>query len=283
MLHYDDKDVENFVTAMKEGSRYDFSNYSVSSLKRRLTKILLDSKLSVGELVETIKKDEAFAENIVKNITVCTTELFRDPEVWISLRDEVLSGLPEENILRVWHAGCSTGQEVYSMLILLNEMNLLERTELYATDINMDALDIAARGIYKYRYNLNYQENFDKVFNNATEGIRNKEKISFGKYFHIDNERDILQVRSFLIEKPVFRKIDLVKDDNPFNMKFDIIICRNVIIYFNFKLQNKVYNLFYRNLRQNGCLVMGTHENIIGTYSSFFEKRDQMYFKLSQQ
>ncbi len=281
MQKSDEKDVEIFVSAIKESLSCDFSNYSVSSLKRRLTKIMTDRNITLDNLIDGIRKDGTFAEKIVNCITVCTTELFRDPEVWINLKEELVPRYSEKNLLRLWHAGCSTGQEVYSMMILLSELNLLEKTEIYATDINQDALDTASKGIYKYRFNLNYLENFNKVFNDTSKNGNNVKKISFDKYFLVDPVRDTMQIKPFLTEKPFFRRIDLVNDDNPFDVKFDIIVCRNVIIYFNYELQNKVFNLFYRNMQQNGCLLIGNHENIIGTYSNFFQKKAHLYFKIN--
>ena len=165
------------------------------------------------------------------------------------------------------------------MMILLSELNLFEKSEIYASDINTDVLDVAKKGIYKYRFNKVYIENFNKVFNNDPAKFNGK-SVSYEKYFAINTMSDEIRMLPFLNEKPVYKKADLVKDENPFRVIFDIIVCRNVIIYFNFELQNRVFNLFYRNLNDYGRLVLGAHESIIGTYSMFFKKNLHSYYKI---
>jgi len=216
-------------------------------------------------------------EKVVKKITVNTTELFRDPAVWNSIRYEILPLFRNYLPLNIWHAGCSTGQEVYSMLILLNELNLFETSNMYATDINSDVLEIARTGIYKYMFNLNYLDNFDKVIrqNHSGQYI----DVEYSKYFTIDKKRDVIKMNPFLMDKPVYKKMDLVRDTNPFPAKFELIVCRNVIIYFNYELQNRVIKLFYDNLSAGGCLILGVHETILGSFSIYFEKKYQGYFK----
>jgi len=279
MAEPDEKDVQIFINAMRKRSCYDFSNYSMNSLKRRIGKVMEDTHLSIRELADKITHDWLFTENIVRSITVCTTELFRDPELWISLRDEIIPHCRNKENIRIWHAGCSSGQEVYSMMILLNELNILENSEIYASDLNPDVLEIAKQGKYKYRFNKVYLENFDKVFNSGQNSEVVK-AVPFEKYFTINSVTDEISMLSFLRQKPVYKKSDLVSDENPFNIKFDIIVCRNVIIYFNFELQNRVFNLFYRNLNNNGCMILGAHESVIGPYSMFFEKKFHCYFKI---
>ncbi len=275
----DDNDVQIFIQAMRKRSCYDFSNYSMSSLKRRIWKVLTDNNMNIHQLADSILSDWSFTEKIVRSITVCTTELFRDPALWISIRDDILSSFTGKDIIRVWHAGCSTGQEVYSMMILLNELNMLDKSEIYASDINTDVLALAKQGIYKYRFNKVYLENFDRVFRNDLLPAENM-KVPYEKYFTVNTMADEIRMLPFLTEKPVYKKSDLVNDENPFRVIFDIIVCRNVIIYFNFELQNKVFNLFYRNLNDYGRLVLGAHETIIGTYTMFFNKNFHSYYKI---
>ncbi len=274
-----ENDIKAFLEAFKAHSNYDFTNYSLKSLKRRVAKILSDSKLSISELEEEIQNNPQFMEKVVMSITVNTTELFRDPGIWITLRDEILPKYSQYNKINIWHAGCSTGQEVYSMMIILEEMGLLSKCDIYASDINSDVLKIAEAGRYKYRFNHAYIENFEKVILSNNSHLTEKKEIPYEKYFTIDNVSDSIQMNSFLTEKPVYKKIDLVKDENLFKVKFDLIVCRNVIIYFNYELQNKVFNLFYRNLLDKGCLILGTHESILGSYSSRFDKKKHVYFK----
>ena len=279
MTEPDDKDIQIFIQAMRKRSCYDFSNYSMSSLKRRIGKVLNDNNMNIHQLAENILNDWSFTEKLVRNITVCTTELFRDPELWTELGKDILRSFSGKDKIRIWHAGCSSGQEVYSMMIILHEINMLEKCEIYASDINTEALDLARKGLYKYRFNRIYLDNFNKVLNNDQEGS-GKKNVAYEKYFTVNQVSDEIRMSPFLTDKPVYKKSDLVKDENPFNVIFDIIVCRNVIIYFNFELQNRVFNLFYRNLNDYGRLVLGAHESIIGTYSMFFKKDVHWYLKI---
>jgi len=274
-----ENDIIAFLEALKAHSNYDFTNYSLKSLKRRVAKILSDSKLSISELEEEILNNPSFMEKVVMSITVNTTELFRDPGIWITLHDEILPKFANNKRINIWHAGCSTGQEVYSMMIVLEEMGLLDKCDIYASDINSDVLKLAEAGRYKYRFNHTYIENFEKVIHSNNSHLPGKKEIPYTKYFSVDKVSDSIQMNSFLTEKPVYKKIDLVKDENLFNVKFDLIVCRNVIIYFNYELQNKVFNLFYRNLLDEGCLILGTHESILGSYAARFDKKKHVYFK----
>ena len=274
-----DEEIIAFLEVFRDRSNYDFTNYSLKSLKRRISKILSDSKLSISQLEDTIFSNPQFMEKVVMSITVNTTELFRDPSIWINLRDEILPKFSGRKSMRIWHAGCSTGQEVYSMMILLDQLNLLSKSEIFASDINSDVLDLAKAGQYKYRFNHAYIDNLDAVVLPEKNPTEEKKQRLHENYFIIDKARDLIQMKKFLTDKPVFKKIDLVKDENLFAIKFDLIICRNVIIYFNSDLQNKVFNLFYKNLNSDGCLVLGVHESILGPYSSQFVKKNQVYFK----
>jgi len=275
----EEKDISLFINALKSFTNYDFSDYSEKSLQRRVDKVLSDHKIDILKLIDEIQKNSDFVEKIVKEITVNTTELFRDPAIWQSLRYKVLPGFANNETINIWHAGCSSGQEVYSLMILLSELGLLDKSRIYASDINSDVMEIAKNGVYKYRFNLNYLDNFDKVIKENPYHYENFNDVPYSKYFDIDKNKDIIRMHSFLREKPVFKKIDLVKDQNIFFVKFDIILCRNVIIYFNYNLQNKVFNLFYNNLYDESYLVLGIHETILGPFAGNYEKRDQFYLK----
>jgi chemotaxis protein methyltransferase CheR len=275
----EDQEILNFVLTLKNSSGYDFSEYSEKSLKRRLAKVLMDNKMDIAGLVIEIKKSTVFAEKIVKEITVNTTELFRDPPVWQIIRQKVLTTFRDYKTINIWHAGCSTGQEVYSMMILLNEMGLLDKAKIYGSDINGDVLDIAKKGIYKYRFNIGYLDNFDKVIRENPLNYEIYNEIPYKKYFDIDETKDHIKMLPFLSDKPMFRKHDLVRENNIFYTKFDIILCRNVIIYFNYNLQNRVFEMFQSCLYEGGFLILGMHETILGPHASKFEKKDQLYLK----
>ncbi|MFO7658943.1 MAG: CheR family methyltransferase [Bacteroidales bacterium] len=274
-----DQDFQLFIYALKNTSKYDFSLYSEKSLKRRLAKVLADNRLNLTSLINRMKADTNFVEKIVKEITVNTTELFRDPQVWQAIRYAILPKLKNNSIINIWHAGCSTGQEVYSMLILLNELDLLDRTKVYATDLNTDVLDNAKQGVFKYRFNIGYLDNFDKVIKENPYNFEEYNDVPYDKYLDIDKPNDLIKIKNNLKEKPIFKKHDLVTEDNTLYVKFDIILCRNVIIYFNYELQNRVFDLFHKNLYDNGCLILGLHETILGSYSVKFQKKGHAYYK----
>jgi chemotaxis protein methyltransferase CheR len=274
-----DQDYQLFIFTLKNSSKYDFSQYSEKSLKRRIMKVLTDHSLSMPSLLSKIKNDPVFVEEIVKEITVNTTELFRDPQVWQAIRFTILPRLRHNSAINIWHAGCSTGQEVYSMLMLLNELDMLDRTKVYATDINTDVIDIAKMGEYRYRFNLAYLDNFDKVIKENPYNYEEYNELPYEKYFALDKVSDTIRMNSMLREKPVFKKHDLVMENNTLYVKFDLILCRNVIIYFNYNLQSKVFDLFHQNLYENGCLILGMHESILGPHATKFQKKGHAYFK----
>jgi len=274
-----DSELLQFIQTIQSVSAYDLSEYSDKSLKRRITKILMDYRITITELLRQLKTQPKFAEEIVKKVTVNTTELFRDPPIWLSFRSEILPKLANKPVIRIWHAGCSTGQEVYSMMILLNEMGLLNKTELYASDLNTDAIDAAKAGIYKYKFNISYLDNFDKVIRSDVNNPLIVRNIPYEKYMSIDHSGDRIIMNKNLLEKPFFSKLDLVKDKNLFQVTFDLILCRNVIIYFNYSLQNRVFQLFHDNLYENGFLMLGLHESIIGQFTAKFEKQGYYYVR----
>jgi chemotaxis protein methyltransferase CheR len=276
------KDIQNFQLTVREHSDYDFSDYSHTSLRRRLTRILLELEMDMDQLTLRMKNDGVFLQKIVLKITVHTTEMFRDPDVWKRIKNDLLPRFSDRSSIRIWHPGCSTGQEVYSMMMLLDELGLLERSEIYASDLHREVLQTARKGVYRYRFNQSYLENFDRVMLNGEGSISLNQKKQWKKYFHIDETRDTIQMSEYLRQKPVYKKQDLVRDPNPFLVNFDLIVCRNVIIYFNTELQNRVFELFHQCLKQNGALLLGVHESILGACSKRFIRRDPFYYKAQE-
>lgn len=270
-----DADILRFKETVLNNSDYNLNDYSNNSLKRRLTKISEDYDSSFEKLINRISEDPVLMEEVIKKITVNTTELFRDTDVWIQIMNTLLPRFEKYSSIHIWHPGCSTGQEVYSMMILLDQLGLLDKAHIYASDINTDVMEIAKQGKYRLRFNREYIENFQKIFNADSS----KSYKSIEHYFSVNEMHDLIEMHDFLIKKPVYEKIDLVKDDNLFFINFDIILCRNVIIYFNYDLQIRVLNMFHRNMRNNGCLVLGLHESIIGEASKGFMKTGGFYLK----
>ncbi len=272
-------DLSRFVTALRTYTTYDLSDYSDRSLLRRLYKVLDDERISLDELIGNIAKDASYGDHVVEAITVNTSELFRDPSVWLLLRSRIYPRFKTQNYLNIWHAGCSMGQEVYSNLMLLNELGLYEKARVYASDINQKILTAAQLGEYRYRFNLSYLDNFDLVVNTNPLNYEEKLNVSYSKYFDIDEAKDLIRMHDFLRKKPTFRANDLVKGVNPFFVRYDVIFCRNVLIYFNAALQNKLFEVFYRNLYPGGILVLGAHESILGSWADRFERISQVYMR----
>ena len=273
------EDAARLITAIKTSSTYDFTDYSDKSFCRRIEKILLDNNMDLNQLIHKIGKDKDFLEQMVKDITVNTTELFRNPEMWQTLRYHILPKFKKNRSIFIWHAGCSSGQEIYSMLILLNELGIFFLNDAAATEIYTDMLEAAKAGQYKYRFNLGYLDNFDKVIKENPFNFEDKVDVPYEKYFDIDKVKDTIQMKPFLREKAVFRKHDLVKDGNVFYSKFDLIFCRNVIIYFNNKLQSRVIDMFNSSLNRDGYLILGSHESILGASANNFERSKGFYKK----
>jgi chemotaxis protein methyltransferase CheR len=272
-------DITRFQETIRNHSGYDFTDYSSTSLRRRLTKILLEYDVDMEGLRSRMESDGDFLEKTVRKLTVHTTELFRDPNTWKKIRDELLPTWKEKESIHIWHPGCSTGQEVYSMMILLDDLGMLEKAHIYGSDLNPDVIEVARQGRYKYHFNQSYLENFDKVLLNGSGESARIIKKHWKKYFSVDESRDAIQMNKSLCSKPVYKKLDLVQDPNLFLVKFDLIVCRNVIIYFNYKLQNRVFELFHDNLTDKGVLILGVHESIMGPYSRRFKKEDPFYFR----
>lgn len=273
------KDIQNFQETVRDHSDYDFSDYSHNSLRRRLTRILLEMECEMDELTLRMEKESDFLEQILKKITVHTTELFRDPEIWIKLKTEILPSFDDKPIIRIWHPGCSTGQEIYSMMMLLDHMSMLEKCEIYGSDIQEGVLETARQGVYKFHFNQSYLENFDRVILNGPGNFSWNQRKHWKKYFHINESQDLIQMNDHLRSKPVYKKQDLVRDANIFSVKFDLVICRNVIIYFNPNLQNRVFELFHKNLIDHGVMLLGMHESILGPYSKKFIRKEPFYYK----
>ena len=278
-MNVSDGELVSFIGTLKDSGGYDLRDYSDKSLKRRLQKVLDDSKLPFNHFITNVKNDKIFAEKVMKDITVNTTELFRDPQMWQLLKHRILPRFKCNKTINIWHAGCSTGQEVYSMIILLNEMGLLDKAKIVATDINNDVLDVARKGQYKYRFNIGYLDNFDQVMKHNPLNYEEVLDVPHEKYFVIDKAKDTISIKKEYTEIPFYRKHDLVNDGTFVYAKFDIIFCRNVIIYFNNNLQNSVFNLFHQNLYPKGCLVLGAHEAILGPWAPRFEKNGSFYTK----
>lgn len=244
-----DHQMEMLVNEVYEDYGYDFGGYSKASLKRRIDRIYdLDGFSHFSQFLLRIKTDPDYVKRVVEEITVNVTEMFRDPQFYRTLRDVVLPELGTKPFIRIWHAGCSTGEEVYSMAILLKEANLLHKSLLYATDISGQVLETARKGVFPLRMMKQYSENY----------IASGGKQDFSDYYTANY--GYAKFPDELIGKMVFSQHNLVSDRS-FN-EFDLILCRNVLIYFDKLLQERVLRLFDESLAPLGYIALGTKETM---------------------
>ncbi|TRX71609.1 protein-glutamate O-methyltransferase CheR [Carboxylicivirga sp. M1479] len=270
-------DFKHYLQVLKDHTPYDFSNYSDNSIKRRLQKVIADNDLSIDELLAKTQNDKAFVEQLVEDITVNTTELFRDPEEWPAFYEVLLPALKGKKTFNIWHAGCSSGMEVYSNMIILNELGLLDKAKIYATDISHGMVRKCKNGNYRYEFNKRQLQAFETIL--IKHPIAGISKVDFSKYFDIDHEKDQITAKEFLRKKVEVKQHDLVQEKSPFYCKFDIIFCRNVLIYFNATLQSKIYQMFHRQLYPKGAMILGSHESLTGFYKTKFKKNGPLYVK----
>lgn len=231
---------------------YDYRDYSYNSIKRRVWHRIHAEKLtSITGLLEKVLHDPGCLKRLIADFSINVTEMFRDPDFFLNFRETVVPILRTYPTIRIWHAGCSTGEEVFSMAILLHEEGIYEKAKIYATDINSDVLKIAKSGFFPL-------ENMKKYTNNY---IASGGKNSFSDYYQVTN--NAVKFDPYLTKNVVFAQHNLVTDRS-FN-EFQVILCRNVLIYFNKELQQKVHSLFYDSLAMFGYLGLGDKETITYT------------------
>lgn len=244
-----DEDIIILLNDLLELHGYDFTDYSKASLKRRINRLFtLDRFPSFAEFRYRLKHDPSYVRRFIEQITVPVTEMFRDPGFYKVLREEVLPVLGTYPVIRIWHAGCATGEEVYSMAILLKEANLLHKSLLYATDINPEVLERARAGIFPLTLIKQYTENY----------INSGGKQDFSSYYSANY--DHAKFDGSLSTKMIFSTHNLVSDRS-FN-EFQLILCRNVLIYFDRQLQTRVFELFTDSLDNLGFLALGSKETL---------------------
>lgn len=228
---------------------YDFTGYSRASLKRRIVRLFeLDRFVSFAEYRYKIRTEPAYFKRFLEQVTINVTEMFRDPVFYKTLRTEILPRLGTYPFIRIWIAGCSTGEEAYSVAIFLKELNLLNKSLIYATDINNTVLENASQAMIPMSKLQLYTENYIAAGGSENFSDYYSANYSLGK---LDDE---------LRSKIIFSSHNLVTD-NSFN-EFQLILCRNVIIYFDRPLQNKVFRLFDNSLEKFGYLALGTKESL---------------------
>jgi chemotaxis protein methyltransferase CheR len=273
--HYDEDleklEIKNLLETLFAWCGYDYRSYAYSSIRRRIWYRVHAEKLStISGLQERVLHDQACLKRLIADFSINVTEMFRDPLFFAQFRETVVPLLRTYPSIRIWHAGCSTGEEVYSMAILLQEEGIYEKTKIYATDINLDVLKVAKSGIYPIDNMKKYTGNY----------IQSGGKEAFSDYYHVENNS--VKFKSQLLKNVVFAQHNLVTDGS-FN-EFHVILCRNVLIYFNKSLQEKVHDLFYQSLGMFGIIGLGDKETMSYTklynrYESVSEKQ-KLYKKV---
>jgi chemotaxis protein methyltransferase CheR len=256
-------EIDLLVQAIYRRYGHDFRGYSKAHLKRRIQQFAnIKANVRISELIPTVLHDEALFEQLLRDISITVTRMFRDPHLFASLRRNVCPFLHTFPFLRIWVAGCATGEEVYSLAITLKEEGLYARSTLFATDFNDTALEKAKAGIYPLEAIAGYTRNYQQAGGTG----------SFSEYYHAGYDAAVMAPD--LKANMVFANHNLVTDGVFGEMH--LVFCRNVLIYFSQQLQDRVLTLFSESLARGGFLCLGTSEDI--TFSSvrgFFKRIDE--------
>ena len=238
--------VEDIINLVRKVYEFDFGGYSRASLKRRIARVMQMKDFTLFDLKSQIINDSDFFEEFLIEVTVNVTEMFRDPKFFKSVKEKVIPYLSSFPRIKVWNAGCSSGEELYSFAILLADEKLYDRSFLYGTDINSVVLENAKMGIYDLK----------KMKQNTGNYIASGSKHSLANYYVA--QYGAVSITESLKKNTLFSIHNLVSD-GVFN-EFQIISCRNVLIYFTVQLQERVLKLFYESLSPLGFLCLGSKE-----------------------
>jgi chemotaxis protein methyltransferase CheR len=245
-------EIELLLEAVYRRYGFDFREYAQASLKRRLwRRAYAEGVSSISELQARLLHDPQSMERLLLDLSINVTSMFRDPTFYLAFREKVVPLLRTYPFTRIWCAGCSTGEEVYSLAIVLEEEGVYERTRIYATDINESVLATAKAGIFPLDKMKQYTQNY----------IRGGGRHDFSRYYLAAYEA--AQFSKTLTENVVFAQHNLAMD-RAFN-QFNVIVCRNVMIYFDKPLQDRVHSLFYESLERFGVLALGHKETLAFT------------------
>lgn len=243
------EDIDDLLFEIAHRYGYDFSRYSRASLTRRISRICMIDRFSgVAALRRRLVNDTTYLQRFIEEITVNVTAMFRDPSFYAALRADILPRLASYPLIRIWIAGCSTGEEAYSLAILLKETGLYHKSLVYATDINPGSLEKASRGVFPLSQMEHYAGNYT-----LTGGADN-----FEGYYEVKG--NTVKFDPALAARIIFSTHNLVCDSS-FN-EFQLILCRNVLIYFDKDLQDNVFRLFDESLQRLGYLALGTKETV---------------------
>ncbi|MDG0810843.1 CheR family methyltransferase [Cohnella rhizosphaerae] len=245
-------EIESLLEALFKRYGYDFRNYAYPSLRRRIWhRASIEQLETISLLQNLVLHDRDAFERLLSDLVIPVTEMFRDPGLFQILRARVMPILKEASFIRVWHAGCATGEEAYSMAILLDEIGMLNHSRIYATDISEASLQRARQGLISQERMSLYAHNYEQSGG----------KAPFASFYETNHGQAMLHAR--YLERIVFAEHNLVTDRS-FN-EFQIIFCRNVMIYFDNELRERVHALLYESLSPGGFLVLGNKESVAFT------------------
>jgi chemotaxis protein methyltransferase CheR len=254
-------EIELLLEAIYRRYGLDFRQYAQASLKRRLhRRIQAEGLETVSQLQDRLLHDPPAMERLLVDLSINVTSMFRDPSFYVSFRTNVVPALRTYPFTRIWCAGCSSGEEVYSLAIVLQEEGLYDRTRIYATDINEHVLQTARAGVFPLDRMKQYTQNY----------IRGGGTRDFSAYYTAAYESVVFS--KSLTENVVFAQHNLAMDRS-FN-EFNVILCRNVMIYFDKELQDHVHGLFYDSLEMFGILALGHKESI--NFTRFAERYETL-------
>lgn len=254
-------EIEVLLEAIHRHYGFDFRSYAYASVRRRIWKRIHAERLAtVSALQDRVLHSPAAMERLLLSLSINVTAMFRDPSFYQAFRTKVIPLLRTYPFIRVWHAGCSTGEEVYSMAILFSEEGLYERVRIYATDINDTVLKQARTGIFPLDKMQEYTQNY----------IRAGGSRSFSEYYTAAYDGALFSPA--LRERVVFAQHNLVNDRS--FAEFNVILCRNVMIYFDRELQNRVHQLFYESMPPYGILALGAKESV--RFSMFEDRYEEL-------
>ncbi|WP_249661362.1 CheR family methyltransferase [Lysinibacillus fusiformis] len=242
-------EIDLLLEAIYRLSGYDFRQYNRSSISRRIfNRMRINSIPTISRVQEKVIHDQEFLEQLLNDFSINVTEMFRNPSFFKAFRETVIPALRDYQEIRIWHAGCATGEEVYSMAILLQEEGLIDKAVIYATDMNEQVLEKAKKGVFPIHKMQAYTKNYM-----LAGGAH-----AFSEYYKTDYQ--YAYFHPTLLKNIIFAQHNLVTDQS-FN-EFHVVLCRNVLIYFSPQLQSQVHHLFYESLSDNGFLCLGDKETL---------------------
>jgi len=254
-----DAELKALTDAILKRYGLDFSNYQSTSLKRGFARIIIKRKLgSLIGLWSKILYDSDFFKTCFDDLLVNMTELFRNPEIWTYIRDKTLSEFKNKESISIWHAGCSTGEEVYTMSIVLHARFMLHKSKVVATDLSTKALEQAKKGEFNSLLAIKYKKAFDKYL----------PEDNFDQFF--SHKGKLIRVKPFLKKHILFEHHNLVQDPFP-KQQYDIVFCRNVLIYFDEPLKIKILKQIHASLRPRAYLIVGFYDILPEPVRDLFE------------